>query len=207
MKKFYIIGAMVIVIMVLIYAGHKTSSPKYSEKPSPKNQVAIVASNGSSQNSATVETKQDPEDVVPGIYPNPINNNATAEGFKLSSLMVENNTDALGNAVNDHLQFTLQNLTNKDISNFEVYYTITDTTNNKKEGYYKKLDNFTLKANSSQDVHFDGQPGYGHYTDNPHNLYHTSSDKLQFTVEVSAPGYKIESADVAKDAGGAETKD
>jgi hypothetical protein len=84
---------------------------------------------------------------------------------------------------------------------------ITDTITNKEEGYYKKLDNFVLKANSSQDIHFDGKPELGHFTDNPHSLYHTSSDKLQFKVEVSALGYKAETATVTKDAGGAETKD
>ncbi len=150
---------------------------------------------------------QDPQDIIPGLYPDPIKNTATGQGFKITSVMVENNTDSAGNPVSDHLQLILQNLTTKDLSPFEIYYTIADTTSNKKEGYYKKLANFVLPAGASQTIHFDNQQGTDHFTANTHSLYFTSTNKLQFNVMINTPGYAVQTAQVEKAAGGAETKD
>lgn len=201
----------VIIISVILILG-LTVSLLIGDSVSRNSQVnkttSPTLSNINTQNSVpTQTTSQNPQDVVAGLYPNPIKNQSTKDGFKITSVMVENNTDAKGNPVSDHLQLTLQNLTNADLSNFEVYYTITDPATNKKEGYYKKLDNFTLKANSAQTIHFDTQQGTNHFSVNTHSLYYNSSNSLKFTVEVSAPNYKIETASTTKAAGGAETKD
>lgn len=177
---------------------HQKSTPQLSQN----NTTSSMPSSNSAQAAA-----QDPQDIVPGLYPNPIKNNATAEGFKINSVMVENNTDPAGNPVSDHLELVLQNLTNRDLSNFEIYYTITDTVTNKKEGYYKKLVNYTLKAGATQSINFDNKSGAGHFSANAHSLYFTSTNKLHFVVIISTPGYKIETTSIDKAAGGAETKD
>lgn len=208
-KKILIIGGVVVAAVIAILAF--TNSSATIQPVSTMNSTSPKAqSNGKSvtQGSNSVQkTSQDPQDIVAGLYPNPIQNTATTQGFKISSLMVENNTDTAGNPVSDHLQLTLQNLTNQDLSNFEVYYTITDIATNKKEGYYKKLGNYTLKAGATQTINFDNKQAEGHFTVNTHSLYFTSTNKLQFTVMVSTPGYKVETASAKKAAGGAETKD
>ena len=208
-KNILIVGGVIIVGIVasLILADSFTHAQPANTMPSSvsqsqRNGNATIQGSNSAQ-----ATSQDPQDVVPGLYPNPITNTATTQGFKISSVMAENNTDVAGNPVSDHLQLTLQNLTNQDLSNFEVYYTITDTVTNKKEGYYKKLTNYVLKAGASQTINFDTKQGDGHYSVNTHNLYFTSTNKLLFTVMVSTPGYKVETASIEKSAGGAETKD
>ncbi len=43
------------------------------------------------------------------VTSNPINNPATAQGLKIDSVLVENNVDASGNAVDDHLEIALAN--------------------------------------------------------------------------------------------------
>ncbi|MCL5675501.1 MAG: hypothetical protein M1120_00040 [Patescibacteria group bacterium] len=204
MNKFIILGGVALAFIVTIYL--------VSGTPSPKKTVAPLSTTPTTQTTPSqipsIQTaSQDPQDVVPGLYPNPIKNTATAPGFKITSLVVENNTDAAGNPVNDHLQLTLQNLTSKDLTSFEVYYTLTDTVTNKKEGYYKKLSDFVLPAGKTQTIHFDNKSGADHFTVNTHSLYFTSSNKLQFTVIVSTPDYAIQTAQVTKAAGGAETKD
>jgi hypothetical protein len=55
------------------------------------------ASTTSSQTPSSASSS--PENIVPGLYPNPIKNNATKQGIKITSIMVENNTDASGKAV------------------------------------------------------------------------------------------------------------
>lgn len=205
MKKNVIIvsGILILGLVLSLYLGDTLS------RNSQVNQTANPTStNANTQKSIpTQTTSQNPQDVIPGLYPDPIKDQSTKEGFKITSIIVENNTGSSGNPVSDHLQLTLQNLTNTDLSNFEVYYTITDPATNKKEGYYKKLDNFTLKGNSTQTIHFDNQQGLNHFSVNTHSLYYTSSDSLKFTVEVSTPNYKLETVSATKAAGGAETKD
>ena len=203
MNKFIVLGGVALALIVTIYlvSGTPTS------KKAVSNPTTTTPQTVSSQTPSAQTTSQDPQDVVPGLYPNLIKNTATTQGFKITSLMVENNTDASGNPVSDHLQVTLQNLTSKDLTSFEVYYTITDTVTNKKEGYYKKLSGFILPAGQTQTIHFDNKSGANHFTVNTHSFYFTSSNKLQFTVTVSTPGYAIETAQVTKAAGGAETKD
>lgn len=203
MNKIIVISGIILAFVVVIYLG--------SGIPSSKTAVthpSIANSKSTPSQPTTVQTaSQNPQDVIPGLYPNPIKNTATAQGFKITSLMVENNTDAAGNPVSDHLQITLQNFSTKDLSPFEVYYTITDTVTNKKEGYYKKLTNFVLPAGKTQTLHFDNKSDTNHFTVNTHSLYFTSSNKLQFTVTVSTPHYAMQTAQISKTAGGAETKD
>ncbi len=201
MKKYYLYGGGALIIVVII--SFMFSGQPSSLKPAP--QAAIVAASSSAHPSATTpQATRSPQDIVPALYPNPIKNTATAQGIKITSVLVENNTDATGNAVSDHLQFTVDNLTGKTLSNLEAYYTITDTATNQKEGYYKALTGFTLPPNGSGTVHFDSQAGYGHYPANMHGVYGTATDQLQFTVEVSASGYAPAYANATKAPGGAE---
>lgn len=206
MNKSIIIGSLVI---LGIGAAFALSNSSHTPSGTSGKNVLWVTPQTNSQGGSSPQittTSQDPQDIVPGLYPNPIQNTATTEGFKIASVMVENNTDAAGTPVSDHLQLTLQNVTKTDLTNFEVYYTITDTVTNKKEGYYKKLTNYVLKAGETQTINFDNGSGDGHFTVNKHSIYYTSSDPLQFSVMVSTPGYKPETASVSKAAGGSEVQ-
>ena len=196
----YLIGAGIILILIaILFSGNKQSSI-----------TPIVKTNSTTApNSTGVTTSpsSNPQDVVPGLYKNEISNTSTLEGFSISSAIVENNTDASGKVVNDHLEFKLINTSGKDLSNFEIYYTITDLVTNKKEGYFKPLTGFVLKSGQSQTIHLDNLSGEGHFSSNKNSIYYTSANKLQFDVIVSTPGYKVQTVQVFKDAGGAEVKD
>ncbi len=204
MNKYYAIGAGIVAVLLIVFVAASSGSPKRTPtQPSAPAQTVATNPIPAAQVVAS-STAQGAEDIVPGLYPNPIKNAATAKGFKIASMMVENNTDAGGNAVSDHLQFTLQNLTSKTLSNFEVYYTIVDAANGKKEGYYKQLAGFSLPPNGSGTVHFDGGSAPGHYGVNMHGIYGTTVDTLKFSVEVSTPGYAPVTANITKAPGGAE---
>ncbi len=196
----YIIGGGIL----LLLAGFLFNNSQKNNQSQNTTNALYVTPSASTTNSAT---SQEPQDVVPGLYKNQIQNASTKEGFTVVKTLVENNADAAGKTVDDHLELTLKNTAGKDLTDFEVYYTITDPTTNKKEGYYKKLTGFVLKKGETQTINFDNKQEVGHFTANKNSIYYTSSNKLFFDVMVSAPGYKVQTAQVAKSAGGAETKD
>ncbi len=206
MKKQYVVGtAAVLVLLGAVFIGMNSGS-KTTVAIQPPVQTQTTSSTGvvASSTTTALGTSQTAEDIVPGLYPNQIKNTATAQGIKISSIMVENNTDAAGNAVSDHLQLTIQNLTGKTLSHFEAYYTVTDMASGKQEGYYKQLTDFTLPPHGSGTVHFDGQSASEHYGVNMHGVYGTTVDTLKFHVEVSTPNYAPVYADATKAPGGAE---
>lgn len=194
-KTIYIIGGVVIAVIVLIVATRNTGAPQTTVPVANNNQG--VTQGGSS----------DPQDIVPGTYKNEINNTSTEAGLVIVSGLVENNVDSNNKAVDDHLELVLKNSSQKDMSDFEVYYTVTDTITQKNEGYYKKLISFILKAGETQSVHFDNKSGLNHFGVNTNAMYFTSVNELQFDVEVSTPGFKTANIQIKKDAGGAEVKD
>ena len=195
-------------VYIASFLGVAIIVPKIIKPKTPHTTTDFIPNTTSTANMTITSTSsQNPEDVIAGLYPNPIKNSSTKEDFKINSILAENNIDSSGNPVNDHLEMTLQNLTNRDLTNFEVYYTITDTTANKKEGYYKKLDNFVLKSGTQATIHFDNGISSGHFSVNTNSLYYKTTDALHFDVQVSTPGSMIESIQVDKAAGGAETKD
>lgn len=196
----YLIGAgIILILMIILYSGNQKTKTTIKAKTD----VSVI----SNQNNVGTSPELNPQDIVPGLYKNEIVNTATNEGFSVSSAIVENNIDSSGKVVNDHLEFKLTNRSGKDLSKFELYYTITDLITHKKEGYYKPLTNFVLKNGQSQMIHLDNLQGEGHFSSNKNSIYYTSTNKLQFDVMVSTPGYKVQTVQVFKDAGGAEVKD
>ncbi len=171
---------------------------------SPTSKTAPVSATPAS---VTTSAASDPQDIVPGLYENRIHNTATQAGFTITAAQVENNTDPAGKIVDDHLEITLKNTTPQDLTDFEAYYTITDPSTNKKEGYYKKLSGFVLKKDQTASIHFDNQTGVGHVSANKNSIYYSSSNQLLFDVSVSTPGYAVQTIHITKDAGGAEQKD
>jgi hypothetical protein len=142
------------------------------------------------------------------VTSNPITNTATAQDLRIDSVLVENNVDASGAGVADHLEIAVTNTGSTELSGFEVYYTFTDPTAGTSDSYYTKLpDTFTIPAGGSRIIHFDntGQPD--HFPVNEFSIYATSLNALDVTVEVSAQGAAPQTATVQKDAGGEETSD
>lgn len=189
-KILYIIGGIIITILVIFLIGNSKGNKKLSTV---------------NTNPTLITTK--PEDVVPGLYQNPIKNTSIEAGFTITSAIAENNLDESQKPTDDHLEIALKNNTSKDLTDFEVYYLITDTVTQKKEGYAVKLTGFTLKSGQIQTIHFDNKQMANHFEVNTNSLYYKSPNKMTFDVMVSAAGYKVETIQINKDAGGAELKD
>ena len=142
------------------------------------------------------------------VTDNPITNSSTDQTLTIDSVLVENNEDADGNAVDDHLEIALTNTGTDPLTGFEVFYTFTDTTTDASESYYAALpDTFTIEPGSSRVAHFDNTGATDHFPTNDFSLYKTSTNAQEVTVEVSARGAAVQTATVQKDAGGAEEAD
>lgn len=142
--------------------------------------------------------------VVP-VKSNPISNNSTAKSLTIAKLLVENNTDASGAAVSDHLQLDLRNTGTTTLSGFEVFYTFADAAAGKKESYYLKLPaSFTIPVGGTKTANFDNTGAPGHFPVNKFSLYNTSKAALTVTVEVSATGAAPVTATAKKSPGGSE---
>lgn len=207
-KTGLIIGAIIVLvigILAFVYAPNKQSTQTKTQQKLPANNNAPKAVTPA-QNVSNTPT-EDPQDVVAGLYKNPIQNTSTQEGFVVTNSLVENNADKTGKVVDDHLELSLKNTAGKDLTDFEVHYTITDTVTGQKEGYYKKLTGFVLKSGETRDIHFDGGTDAGHFSVNKNSLYYKSPNKMTFDVVVSTGGYKIQTVQISKDAGGAELND
>ena len=142
------------------------------------------------------------------VTDNPITNTATAQVLSIDSVLVENNVDAAGQPVDDHLEITLSSSGTSDLADVEVFYTFTDPTAGSTEHYYAKLpSSFSVPAGGTRVVHFDDTGAVDHFPVNKYSLYATSLNALDLEVIVSAAGAAVQTTTVQKDAGGAETPD
>lgn len=148
--------------------------------------------------------QNDLADQNPVYTDNPIKESSTTTGFTIKSILAENNVDAHGGPVPDHLELKLANNTQKDISNFNIYYTFTDAGGGPAEGYYRTLPGFTLKAGESKSLHLDNSGQPDHFSWNPNGLFYHNANKMKIDVVLHAQGYAPQTASVSKDPIGAE---
>ena len=168
---------------------------------------ACSSSSGSSTATSTGGAPAGSSPVLP-VTDNPITNSSTDQTLTIDSVLAENNEDADGNAVDDHLEIALTNTGTDPLTGFEVFYTFTDTTTDASESYYAALpDTFTIEPGSSRVAHFDNTGATDHFPTTDFSLYKTSTNAQEVTVEVSARGAAVQTATVQKDAGGAEEAD
>ena len=127
----------------------------------------------------------------------------TALPIEIKDARVEDNATA------DHLEITMINNSKEALSNFDIYYTITDKLDNTKvEAYYQKLNGLTIKAGETITIHFDNDVTKpGHYYGNMNGLYGTSVNGLTFAVQLHSHGYQPSDFNVEKAVGSAEVAD
>ena len=146
----------------------------------------------------------DKDDTKPIFSDNLISEASQAElPVEIKDARVEDNATA------DHLEIKVVNKGTEDLSNFDIYYTITDKVDTSQiEGYYQKLDGFTIKAGETATLHFDNDLSqFGHYYGNMNGLYGTSANGLTFAVQLHASGYQPILFNVEKADGTAEVAD
>lgn len=146
------------------------------------------------------------------------NDKEDKEPIKAANVMSETNTAQLpikikdarveDNAAADHLEITVTNTGTATLSNFDIYYTITDKVDKTQESYYQVLSGLSLNAGETKTIHFDNQVSEtGHYYGNMNGLYGTSKNGLTFDIQLHATGFQSMTFQVEKAEGTAEVAD
>ncbi len=145
----------------------------------------------------------DKDDSQSAFADNPIKETSTtALPITIKDARVEDNTTS------DHLEVTMTNDGKDILSNFDIYYTITDKVDQLQEAYYQKLTGLQLKPGETKTIHFDNDVSQaGHYFGNMNGLYATSSNGLTFDIILHSAGYAPLNFTVEKAQGTAEVAD
>ena len=150
----------------------------------------------------------DLKDDKPVFLSDPFDQKGMNATFVIKEVLVENNYDySTRKDAQDHLEIDVINNSKNPLSDFSIYYTIKDLDNGDVEAYYKKLEAFTIPPQKDGRIHVDTSDKPGHFRANPNSIYLTSTAAKLFKVELKVTGYKTVTADVKKDAGGAEEAD
>jgi hypothetical protein len=144
----------------------------------------------------------DLEDTEPSHGANPITETSTTPGFTIDRILVEDNPNPNGAGdAPDHLELLLTNTSGADLSDFVIYYTITDETTGVVQSYYRTIPDFILAVAETTTLHFDNSGEAGHYSVNPNSLYYTSINQRIFEVTLHTAGFAPVTVSVIKDAG------
>lgn len=155
---------------------------------------------------ATAPSKTTSSMQVLPVSSNPIHNTSQQEGLLIVAAAAEDNADPVTKqAISDRLQLTLQNTSSQTMSGLEVYYTMKDAKTGQSESYYQKLNGLQLAPSETKTIYFDNGTASGHYPENKFSLYRSSKNQVDFTIQVSAPGFKTATATAKKSAGTGET--
>lgn len=168
--------------------------------------LALAGCGGSGGSPAAGPSAAAPAGRVLPVSTDPISNRATASTLHLDKVLVENNVDAQGRAVADHLEVTLSDSGSTPLSGVEFFYTFTDVKTGAKESYYAKMPaSFTVPPGGTQTVNFTNAGGVNTVPVNQYSLYATSRNPLKVTVEASATGAAVVTTTVDKAPAGPET--
>ena len=169
--------------------------------PTAASQSAPSATNAATASSAD-------SNIVLPVDANPIAHQAAHPDLAVVSAAVEDLVDpSTGQAIDDRLMLTLKNNGSSDLSNLEVYYTMTDAVTGASESYYQALTGFTLAAGAEDYVYFDNKTDPGHFPENQFSLFRSSVNQVDFTIMVSADQSGIAQATTFKSEGTGEKVD
>ena len=167
-----------------------------------------ASSTSSAPTAAAIPTAAAGTAVVLPVDTNPIVNNQTNQDLQVVNAAVEDLTDPVsGAAINDRLMLTLKNNGSTTLSNFEVFYQMTDVTTGATESYFQKLDGFSLAAGAQDYVYFDNQTDPKHYPENQFSIYRSSPNQVDIQISVSSDGAAVATATATKSVGTGEKLD
>lgn len=197
-----------VVLGVAALTGCSAATSVGTGSPSSSSVVPAPGSPSASSPTASSTDGSAPAGVVLPVPSNPITNTSTASTLVITKAAVEDNVDpATGKAIDDRLQLTLKNTGTAPLTGFEVYYSMTDVVTKQTEGYYQKLDGLSLAAGAETTVYFDKLNQPGHYPENEFSIYRSSTNEVDFAIQVSATGAKVADATAVKSTGTGEKVD
>ncbi len=149
--------------------------------------------------------QNDKVDPKPLQADNPIKETSTIQGFKIDSVLAENNVAADGAAVGDHLEITVTNTSGTDITSaWDLYHSLSDAKTGEVQSFYLPLDGSSLKSGATVHVHVDTTGAAGHFRADPNSSFYKGQNQLSVSATLHAAGFAPQTSSVKKDAAGAE---
>lgn len=149
--------------------------------------------------------QNDKVDTAPLTAENPITETSTTQGFKIDSVLAENNVDAGGAGAPDHLELTVTNTGSADITDgWDLYYTLTDAKTGDVQSFYMPLSGFVLKAGETVHLHVDTSRQAGRFRADPNSMFYTGQNATKIQTVLHATGFAPQTSSIQKDAAGAE---
>lgn len=191
------------------------------------NSTAASSGNGSAISTTDTDSDGIPDNAEKTLGTNPYladtdgdgqNDKVDTQPVFTENLIVETSTIPLtisvkdvkveDNATADHLEITLVNTGTSTLTNFDIYFSISDQVDVKTEAYYELLKDLTINPGESKTIHFDNNVSEpGHYYANMNGLYGSSPNGLTFDIQLHANGYAPLHFTVDKATGTAEVAD
>lgn len=191
------------------------------------NSTAASSGNGSATSTTDTDSDGIPDNAEKTLGTNPYladtdgdgqNDKVDTQPVFTENLIVETSTIPLtinvkdvkveDNATADHLEITLVNTGTSVLTNFDIYFSISDQVDAKTEAYYELLKDLTINPGESKTIHFDNKVSEpGHYYGNMNGLYGSSPNGLTFDIQLHANGYAPLHFTVDKATGTAEVAD
>ena len=187
-------------------SSRQPAAPTTASAPAGSGTAAIAPSASAPAASAPAAGAQ--AGVVLPVSANPIVNTTTAATLEISFAGVEDLVDpATGKAIDDRLMLTLRNTGTTPLTGLEVYYEMTDIVTGATEAYYQKLDGVSIPAGQETTVYFDNTTDPGHFPENEFSIFRSSTNEVDFAIQVSAAEAKIATATAVKAIGTGEKVD
>lgn len=144
--KSIMVGMLVLSMMNIGFAGCTVES-------------TVFASSGNGSQTSTLSGSADKDD--------DISNQKDSPATTTESLITEANATPLmitvkeviipGDAIADHLEVTVMNTGTDTLTNFEIYYSITNSIDNKVENYYELLKDLSLGSGETKIIYLDNK--------------------------------------------------
>lgn len=152
--------------------------------------------------------QNDLQDKAPLSVDNPIKAEGKPAPFEIKEALVEDNYDfAAKKDAPDHLELLVANTSDQTLSDFSLYYSLTDKDSGKSESYLVPLSGFEVPAKGEARIHLDDASKEGHFRANPNSAYVLSTAAKTFHIELQTAGFQPVIVDLKKDKGGAEAAD
>ena len=158
--------------------------------------------------------ESDLADKTPLFADNPIPQAGRPATIRIVSAKVEDNFDPQTKKdVPDHLEIAIENTGKADQKGLNVYYAFAEVGGTVKEGTFRALKGFMLKAGATVTLHFDvgGSVDFSaaveRFRINPNSALYRSKPAKLIDIQIALDGEAPASIAIKKDVGGAEAAD
>lgn len=119
----------------------------------------VFAATGNGCQTSTISSITDKDDDISNQKNSPatITESLITEANATPFMIMVKDVKIPGDAIADHLEITVMNTGTETLTNFEIYYSITNSVDNKVENYYELLKDLSLESGETKIIYLDNK--------------------------------------------------